>query len=72
MFIEEFIMLNLRREEGFLLSEFKKRTGRDFNELYALKAEPLIASNLLKTTDTNVFLTDEGKLLLNFVLFKLL
>lgn len=72
MFIEEYIMLNLRREDGFLLSDFARRTGHEFKTLFAEKSASLIESGLLEITPERVFLTDEGKLLLNFVLFKLL
>lgn len=72
MFIEEYIMLNLRREDGFLLHDFKARTGYEFKELFGEKSKNLITSGLLEVTKERVLLTDEGKLLLNFVLFKLL
>lgn len=72
MFEEEYIMLHLRREDGFQLRDFEERIGFSFLSKYEQKTRELVSAKLLEITEENVFLTDEGKLLLNFVLFKLL
>lgn len=70
--IEEYLMLNLRLADGFARADFLKRYGIDFVELYAAPLVNLRAQKLLEITTERVFATDEGLLLLDHILFKLL
>lgn len=72
MFIEEYLMLNLRLEDGFSLSDFKKRTGKDFTKEYADKIEKLHKYGLIYIDDHRFAVTDEGMLLLDFVILTLI
>lgn len=70
--IEEYLMLNLRLAHGFSRDDFYKRYGTHFVEMYAEKLVNLQQQKLLEITDERVFATDEGLLLLDHILFKLL
>lgn len=72
MFIEEYLMLNLRLEDGFLLEDFKVRTGLNFLKEYASKIEKLAANGLVTTDNIRFKCTDEGLLLLDSVILALI
>lgn len=72
MFIEEYLMLNLRLEDGFSLEDFKKRTGIDFLETYSFKISSLMKKGLVTYNKTHFHVTDEGMLLLDRVVLDLI
>lgn len=68
----EFLLSTLRLEEGFSLSDFKKRFGSNFLDEYKEKVEKLVSSGLLSINDGRVKPSDKGIELLDFVLLSLL
>lgn len=69
--LEDFILTNLRLEKGFKKEEFKSRFGFDF-EVKFNDVLPLLRKNLLvKVSKDSIMLTDEGLILLDYVLLKL-
>ena len=70
--IEEYLLTNLRLEDGFLLSDFKNKFGKDFLEEYKDKIETLKKDNLVVIENDIFKVTDQGMLLLNRVLVTLL
>lgn len=70
--LEYFLITNLRMEQGFARDEFKQKFGRDFEDLFGEKIKRFLLTNLLKITPDRVSLTDEGLLLMDFVILKLL
>lgn len=69
--IEEFVMLNLRKEEGFSKSEFKKRFKKDIREVFKNSLDNTIANKLLKETKARIKATYLGMMLLDSVLVKM-
>ncbi len=72
MFIEEYFMLNLRLSDGFLISDFEKRTGLDFNIEYGQKVNSLAERGLLLQEKGRIYPTDEGLMLLDSVVIALI
>jgi oxygen-independent coproporphyrinogen-3 oxidase len=72
MYIEEYLMLNLRLEDGFLLDDFNKKTGLDFKKAFAVPLEKLHKMGLIYIDDYRFSLTDEGILLLDSVILTLI
>lgn len=69
--IEYFLLCNLRLQEGFLLETFKNRYNIDILDLKKSEISDLINRNLIKIENNRLFCTDEGIMLLDFVLEKL-
>jgi oxygen-independent coproporphyrinogen-3 oxidase len=67
----EFLMLNLRLNEGFLLSRFQHEFNQDFELTYQKTLPALIEKKLLTIEANRVRLTFDGMLLLDYVLLKL-
>ncbi len=67
----DFLMLKLRLEEGFLLNEFAARFQTSFLDKYKLEVETLVKRGLLRTDAQSVACTDDGLMLLDTVLLKL-
>ncbi len=67
----EFIMLKLRLAKGFLLEEYEKLFGRDFEERFAAPLEKLVKAGLLGREKGRVFPTDKGFDLQNTVVLEL-
>ncbi len=59
----EYIFLHLRLKEGINLSDFQKRFGDNFIQKYESVIKPLAAADLLRQTESEVFLTGKGWLL---------
>ena len=70
--LEDYLLCNLRLEEGFSRKDFLLRFNEDFVDMFSSKLVSLTKSNLLLIYDDKIKLTDEGILLLDFVLEKLL
>jgi oxygen-independent coproporphyrinogen-3 oxidase len=67
----EFLMLNLRLNEGFSLTTFKEEFQQRFEVTYEKNLPALIEKKLLSMEENRVRLTFEGMLLLDYVLLKL-
>jgi oxygen-independent coproporphyrinogen-3 oxidase len=67
----EFLMLNLRLNEGFSLSTFQEEFQQTFEVTYEKNLPALIEKKLLTIEENRVRLTFEGMLLLDYVLLKL-
>jgi len=67
----EYLMLNLRLQDGFSLEEFYTTFKRPFAEVYQNIVSTLIEKKLLVVTSDRVFLSFEGMMLLDYVVIKL-
>ncbi|MBQ9832711.1 MAG: oxygen-independent coproporphyrinogen III oxidase [Clostridia bacterium] len=70
--IFEFVMLSLRKTNGFALTEFKERFACEFLEKYGEKAETLQKKGWLCISDEWLKLTDKGLDMQNEALIELL
>ncbi len=70
--IEDFLLTNLRLEDGFLDSSFKKRFGDSFLNMFKNKLTKLKENNLIIINDDKICLSDEGLIILDRVLLELL
>lgn len=68
----EYIMLRLRLKEGLKFSNYEKRFGKFPFEKIKDLCSSLQKSELLKITDEGIFLTDNGMLISNTIIAKLL
>ena len=69
---EYFLLTNLRLESGFSKAEYKDLFGIDFEEKYESKIYNFSLNKYFDFTNDRVRLTDEGLILMDFVLLKLL
>ena len=69
---EYFLITNLRLENGFLKAKYKKQFGVEFEEKYGSKIYNFSLSKYFDFANDRVRLTDEGLILMDFVLLKLL
>ncbi|MBR4377500.1 MAG: radical SAM family heme chaperone HemW [Bacilli bacterium] len=69
---EYFLLTNLRLEKGFLKADYKKLFGVDFEQKYNSKILNFSLDGYFDFTNDRVRLTDEGLILMDFVLLKLL
>ena len=67
----DFLMLKLRLAQGFSLSEFETRFKTPFTDKYKSETEELIQRGLLQIQNQRVSCTDDGIMLLDYVLLKL-
>lgn len=65
--MKEYIILGLRLVDGINASDFEKRYGKNFFELYGNKVEYLINKELLEGSGDNIRLTSKGLDLANKV-----
>lgn len=70
--LEYYLITNFRMEQGFSREDFKQKFGTDFAEMFKDKINKFLLSNLVSVTPDRVKLTDEGLLLMDFVILKLL
>ncbi|MDB5107864.1 MAG: Oxygen-independent coproporphyrinogen-III oxidase-like protein [Candidatus Binatus sp.] len=56
----EFVFLNLRLRDGFALSDFHERFGRNFECIFGSRATPLFNDGLLMLDAGRIMLTDRG------------
>lgn len=69
---EEYLMLGLRLSDGVELSTLSRRFGAEFAQRVAKNAEKLKASRFLTMNGDKLCLTDEGFLLSNSIILRLL
>ena len=69
---EYFLITNLRLEQGFKKNEYKTKFGIDFEVKYKDKIKNFNLSQYFLFSDDRVRLTDEGLVLMDFILLKLL
>ena len=65
--IEEFMFLGLRKMSGVSNLEFKRRFGRNINDIYQEIIEELLEQELIQLTTEGIALTHKGKFLGNNV-----
>ncbi len=56
----EFVFVNLRLREGFALAGFNARFGREFDDVFGVRAARLFESELLLREGGRIFLSDRG------------
>ena len=69
---EYYLITNLRLEQGFLKSDFVKHFGYSFEDKYISKIKNFALEKYFDLSSDRVKLTDEGLILMDFVLLKLL
>ncbi len=67
---EYFFLTNLRLKDGFKLKDYKKTFKSEFVDDYEVLVNSLIKDNLAKITKNRFYLTDEGLIILDFILLK--
>ena len=65
--MSEFVMMNLRKKEGFLLSDFQERFGKELPAVFARALEKTRGKGLLSLDNSRVQLTPDGVLMGNLV-----
>ena len=69
---EYFLITNLRLEQGFLRDQYKKLFGIDFEEKYKSKIIYFDLLKYFKITHDRISLNDNGLLLMDFIVLKIL
>ena len=69
---EYFLLTNLRLEKGFSKAEYRQLFGIDFEQKYESKIKNFSLTKYFDFTNDRVRLTDNGLILMDFVLLKLL
>ncbi len=67
----EYLMLNLRLKDGFLLTSFATRFHESFDDYFQESLAALCEKELLVLTETSCYATFEGMLLLDYVVIQL-
>lgn len=67
-----YLLTNLRLENGFSREEFKSTFGKDFCEMFKDKINKFSLEKYFDINEDKIALNDEGILLMDFVLLKLL
>lgn len=70
--LEYFLITNFRMENGFSRSEFKDKFGEDFEVMFKDKINKFSLDKLIDITESRIKLNDEGLMLMDFVVLKLL
>lgn len=70
--VEDFLLTTLRLEEGFPLSEYKRRFGTAFEEDFAIPLAKLKEQGMLVEKEGRIIPTDKGIELLDYVLLTLI
>ena len=70
--IEYFLLTNLRLEDGFNRAEFKNRFGEDFETMFAEKIKRFVESKDLIITENTVKLSDDGLMIMDYILLQIL
>ena len=68
----EYIMLRLRLSEGLVLSDFQRKFGYDFEEMYGSKLRPYIEGGYMIRTRDSFALTPRGMFVSNYILSDIL
>ncbi len=66
--ISEYIIMNLRKTNGFILEDFHERFNVSFLKIYSKQVEKMQQKRLLEVSNGRVFLTLRGRLISNLVL----
>ena len=69
---EEFIMLSLRESKGIDLQKYKHKFGSELQEIKKKEIQLLKTLNLIKIENNHLFATDNGFLVLNQIILKLI
>ena len=69
---EEYILLKLRMNEGFDLSEYKNKFDEGILKIKEKEINELLKSNLIKIEENRLTTTYQGMLLLDMVIVKLI
>jgi oxygen-independent coproporphyrinogen-3 oxidase len=69
--IAEYVMLRFRMSEGIDTSRFKKRFGREFDEIYAERIRPFLQSGHIFRTSKGYAFTPEGMYVSNYILSRI-
>ena len=69
---EYFLITNLRLEKGFLKDEYRKTFGADFIDDFGDKISANKLEGYFNLAGDYVSLNDEGIILMDFILFKIL
>ncbi len=69
--LEDYLLTNLRLEKGFLLKGFEETFGYDFYSKFKETVDDLVQRKLL-IIDKSVHLTDDGLIILDYILLKFL
>ena len=69
---EYFLLTNLRLEKGFLKADYKSQFGVDFEQKYESKIKNFSLTKYFDFSNDRIRLTDEGLILMDFILLKLL
>ena len=67
-----YLLTNLRLESGFSREEFKETFGKDFYEMFKDKIIKFSLEKYFNISEDKISLNDEGILLMDFILLKLL
>lgn len=70
--IEYFLLTNLRKEEGFKISNFNKRFNLDFNFFFKNEIKHLINNKYVEIVNNYFRCTDEGLIILDRIILKLI
>ena len=70
--LEDFLLCNLRLEEGFLRKDFSDRFGIDFATKYKAQLPELTKNNLIIIENDRIKLSDDGIAIMDYILLKLL
>ena len=70
--LEYFLITNLRLEDGFERKTFQQRFGIDFKEKYKGRIEKFIDSKHLIIDENRVRLSDEGLMIMDYILLQIL
>ncbi len=68
----EYIMLRFRLSEGLVLSDFQRKFGYDFEEMYGSKLRPYIEGGYMLRTRDSFALTPRGMFVSNYILSDIL
>lgn len=71
-YLEYYLITNLRLEKGFSRKDFESKFGFDFSSKYLDKIKKLSLEKYFIITNDQISLSDEGIIMMDFVLLKLL
>ena len=71
-FEEFYLITNLRLEEGFLKSDYKEKFGIDFEQKFESKIKQFNLDKYFNNNSERIKLSDEGLIMMDFVILKLM
>ena len=63
----EYVFLNLRKKSGINLNNFRLKFGLDFMEIFGEKVEKFKKSGFLEINNGDIFLTEKGFLVSDYI-----